>query len=129
MLKGTGVWRFSKSILSPTLLSSFSVPPWLYRVNDRSPCHHSLHYRVALQHCDEAGGPQLGYSYSFPSSPNALVLFPSTIPSAPIILSQYQSREVEEKYLQVNGQFGVENIYRSLSAIFFKMLSTKIQTF
>lgn len=49
--KGTSVWRLPKSILSPTLLS-----PWFYRVSDRSPCHHSLYYQVALQHCDKEGG-------------------------------------------------------------------------
>lgn len=50
----------------------------------------------------------------------------SAIPSAPFILSQYESREVGEKYLRANGPFSDENTFRNLSATFF---STKIQTF
>lgn len=53
----------------------------------------------------------------------------STIPSAPFILSQYESREVGEKYLQANGPFSDDNTFRNLSATFFKMFSTKMQTF
>lgn len=50
----------------------------------------------------------------------------SAIPSTPFILSQYESHEVGEKYLQANGPFSDENTFRNLSATFF---STKIQTF
>lgn len=57
------------------------------------------------------------------------LFFFSLFPSAPIILSQYESCKVGEKYLQANGQFSVENIYTSLSTIFCKTLFTKIQTF
>lgn len=53
----------------------------------------------------------------------------STIPSAPFILSQFESRKVGEKYLQANGLFSDENTFRNLSATFFKKFSTEIQTF
>lgn len=50
-------------------------PPWLQRVSDRSPCYHSLHCWAALEHCDQAGGLQLSFCYSFPSSAIAFALF------------------------------------------------------
>lgn len=57
---------------SPLLPQS---PPWLQRVSDRSPCYRSLHCWAALEHCDQAGGSQLSFCYSFPNSAIAFALF------------------------------------------------------
>lgn len=76
----------------------------------------------------QSRGPRLGYSYSFPSSANAFVLFfPPPSPQLPSFC--LNSREVGEKYLQADGQFSIENTYRSLSTALFQSLFTTIQTF
>uniref|UniRef100_A0A3P8S5E5 Uncharacterized protein n=1 Tax=Amphiprion percula TaxID=161767 RepID=A0A3P8S5E5_AMPPE len=74
---------------SPLLLQS---PLWLQRVSDRFPCYHCLHCLAALEHYDQAGGSQLSFCYSFPSSAIAFALSPSLSLSA--ILSRSLSHEV-----------------------------------
>lgn len=100
---------------SPLLPQS---PPWLQRVSDRSPCYHSLHCWAALERCDQAGGSQLSFCYSFSSSAIAFALFPPTL--SPSISSPRSVSICKSwgwlKYLQAFGQFNLENICDRLTS-------------
>lgn len=104
--KGTSVRRLPNfPPCSPLVPQS---PPWLQRMSDRFPHYHCLQFWAALEHCDQAGGSQLSFCYSFPSSAISLLFFHLSL-SLCCSVSIFKSWGCL-KYLQAFGQFNLENI-------------------